>query len=136
RVVDHRQIGPETGNADTNAGSIIFTSARERPAPGRLTVAGQGKLQQGSVLGHEVAHPSAPFFCELSRVRCGNDRGPWLLCPTPRGKQNRAVGALRRSGWHEHGEAVDFPPCDLFQLADQQEVMRRWLKAAVPRPVS
>src|SRR3974377_230438 len=50
RVVDHRQIGAATGNAYANTGSIIFASARERPAPGRLTVAGQGKLQQRAVL--------------------------------------------------------------------------------------
>src|SRR6516165_4599406 len=69
RIVDYRQIGAETGNADTNAGGVVFTPTRERPAAGCLTIARQVETQRWTVLGHEVAHPTAPFFRQLGRVR-------------------------------------------------------------------
>ena len=88
------------------------------------------------MLGYEVTNSAAPFFRQLGRVRGGEHGGPRFLRQEPGREQDRAIGAFRGAGRHEHREAVDLSSCNPLEIADQQPVMQRRLKPAMARPLS
>lgn len=88
------------------------------------------------MLRDKVSDTAAPFLGKLRGMGSRYDAVLWMLRQMPRRVQNAPIGRFGSARRHEYHQTIDIAVRDLFQLVDQQPMMRGRFKAAVAAPLS
>jgi hypothetical protein len=105
-VINDAEVGAETGDANSNAHSVVFSPIRHAPSVRRLIVAAQFGAELAGHGGEQIAGLAAPPLGQLAAVARGQDVALGLANHAPGGEEKVDVGALGAAWRHEHEQRV------------------------------